>query len=247
MMMGMAVALDLWGAAAAGLTLYSYTDAGGRMVVVDSLEKVPPEFRDRVRGGKIRPFEASDPQWKGSPPGAPGVSPQLEAVPDEMPSPTPTPTSDSSSELQLQAPPPEIALATEPAWEIASRWLANLGQIQDLGEKLWVIARGVSPTDPRVHFLRTEALQRLEGMRTDETLTWDRAAEWVTQARALTGRYRIIFWNVSRWLEAGGKALATDLPPLLIQTRQVLEHLRQTLPAPLMLEVPAASETHRSR
>ncbi|RCK81206.1 MAG: hypothetical protein OZSIB_2075 [Candidatus Ozemobacter sibiricus] len=243
-MVGVGLLLGLWLTAVPGLSLYSYTDERGRLIVVDALEKVPPQYRDRVREGVVRPFAAAGARAPDRVSRPSAASPRLEAIPDE-PAPAPAPAN-LGADLRLQEPPPETALATEPAWATASRWLDELGRLQDRGEKLWLLARGVSPTDTRVYFLRTEALQALEDLRACEAMTWDRAGEWVAQARALTDRFRTIFFAISRWLAEGGKALVTELPPLLAQTRKVLEHLRRTLPAPLLLEVPLAGTAPRS-
>ncbi len=229
----LALALAVGVRPADALTLYSYTDAQGRVVVVDSLDKVPPAFRAGVRAGGVRSFDEAG--------GRPAGRARREADPDRpgpllegKPVPSGEPASRDPGELTLTPPPPETGLATEPAWASASRWLAELDTIQDYGEKAWAIAMVKSPTHDRVLYLRVEALQRLDRLRSFEAMTWERAPAWVTTAKALTAQLRLIFWTISRWIGQGGGALRTELPLALTRTRAVLDQLHRDLPEPLV-------------
>lgn len=215
------------------LTLYSYTDGQGRVVVVDALEKVPPAYRAGVRVGGVRSYDETRDRNTGNA--------RLEALPDRtavgpagMPGASRGEGGEVAEELTLAPPPPETGLATEPAWASASLWLAELDGIQDKGENVWAIAWMKAPTHDRVLYLRAEALQRLDRLRPFEAMTWERAPGWVVTAKALTDQFRVIFWTISRWVGQGGGALVTELPQALTRTRAVLDQLHRELPEPLV-------------
>ncbi|NLI75150.1 MAG: hypothetical protein GX442_01755 [Candidatus Riflebacteria bacterium] len=233
------MSLSASGPAAEALTLYSYTDGQGRVVVVDSLDKVPPAFRAGVRAGGVRSFDGSA--------GRPAGQARLEAVPDGpvvgpggMRGSSVGAAGGEPGALTLAPPPPETGLATDPAWASASLWLAELDAIQDDGEKAWAIARVREPTHDRVLYLRVEALQRLDRLRPFEAMNWERAPEWVVTAKALTNQFRIVFWTISRWVGQGGGALVTELPQALTRTRAVLDKLHRDLPG-AMVPVPSGT------
>lgn len=212
---------------AEGLRLFSYTDDQGRFFVVDRLDKVPPEFRKSVRESLVRPFRPAPrpPAPEGRREFGTGKAP----VASEK-----APTDDL---LSVESPPPETKLATEPAWASASLWLGELDGLQGRGERIWRMAKVISPAQRQIRVWHWEALRVLERLRDSTAFAWDRGKDWCDLARVLTEQYRSLFYTVTKWLDEGGERLDQELPPLLNRTRFLLERLRRELPPPLMLDL----------
>lgn len=226
------------------VNIYSYTDGEGRTIVVDSIDKVPLQYRDQVKVGSIRAYEKTPVKINDNLHKSISTSNVTNSANYDLKHEAIAPIlCKSGGDLVLEGPAPEIALATEPAWASASVWLTKLEQIQEVGNKIIILARVFSVRDSRLSYLRLEALQKLEDVRSYESMNWDRASDWVSQARVLTDRYRQIFYTIGQWLSKGGQTLLQELPPLLSQTRNALDHLHKILPEPLMIEIPISSSS----
>ncbi len=210
----------------AGLTVYSYRDDQGQTIVVDSLEKIPAQFRKQAG----RQFIPSFRQKK-----KPAIT-VIEAIPDQPGSEAeqPAPKNSGNSSLTIVEPPAETHDA-----EIASATaiLESLKLLQLNNERIFVVSEGLGTKHPSLELLNRQNLLTLQTTERDlADGTWKIAAPWQPEAQRMIDYGKSLQLSISKWLAEGGSRLKTGLPPLLSACKIRLQQLEQTLsrliPAP---------------
>jgi len=211
------VAFFLFSAAlsyAAGLTIYSYRDNTGTTVLVDSIEKVPLQYRDRVEKGFIPSFSA---RKKKSP------EPLAEnpAVPVEM---VETIDLDAVHRIKVNAPPAEIELP-DPAVASATLIMADIREIQLNYERLHVqaVVRGLR--HPIIRHLHLTNFRLLQKIISPSTISLENAAAWQKSATEIIQQMRSLQYTVSRWIDSSSRGIVEAMPPLLASMKTQISRL----------------------
>ncbi len=231
------------------LTLYSYQDDAGNLIVVDDLEKVPAAKRASAYQQKIRTYSSSQKPATPANTETGSEAPVVETLPE-------TPTFESGppaqdlppgtlvveqfdeqvgSDTAAPAAPPELASLTI--------WLSQLKALQSNVEEMWHVGKAGYTQHPRIRIIQVLSLKILDDVKVFESIVWDKAGDWLSRARVLTDQFRTLFWSLSRWILEKPPTWVDRLPPLSIRTRFNLETLEREL---TKIEAAVASETRRS-
>lgn len=179
------------------LTVYSYRDENGSMIVVDSFDKVPQHLRHTVESETIRSFSGST---------AGEESPVLEEIPDG--------NHDSLQPIvNLPAVTPPVQEPVESdkernfndAVSSATVWIGELNHVHQNLEKITLNLISVVKNENYLQLLHTENLQKLDEMRRFEKGKWKSGMEWFEKAHVITENLRAIEWSISRFLQFSGK------------------------------------------
>lgn len=207
---------------AAGLTLYSYRDGLGQTIIVDSLEKIPAQYRKQARQEFIPSFRSPKP--------AKNNLTIIEAVPDDdQGSPAsgnlPRQSGISPSTPEIIAPPDEDYSA-----ELASATaiMESLRAIQLDSERMYVIANSFGVESPllmQLHQKNLLAVSKLESLR---RFNWDPGKTWKEEALEMLQRYRTMINTISAWLRHNRQGLKVGLMPLLQANSLHLKNLEKT-------------------
>lgn len=203
-----------------GLTLYSYQDDLGQLIVVDSIERVPEKFRDTARRDFIPSFtggSSASIEIISQPPTCEFIStdPHLDPVADH--------------DLEVLAAPPEQA-QVDPALATATLLLGEINTIITNNEKLYGVALNTSIANPIVRHLHLTNIVSLRNITDPRSLTWKTPQSWSDEAAVLIEQLRTIQFSVSRWLESGQtRMLFSTLPSLLATVKRQAQSLETTL------------------
>ena len=204
---------------ASGLTLYSYVDDLGQTIVVDSLERIPEQYRANAKRGFIPSFR--------SPPPPPARAAVIEAVPDaplhEKPS------EQRSDRLQVSAPPDEVVVDVG----LASATLAmeQLRLIHLNNERIFVTAQSYGMQHPSVNHLHLTNGQLLVDFRLPEKMSSEPGKVWLTNAGNLFEQLKAFQFNVSRWITENPQEMLTTMPLLLTRVKILLTDLEASFTA----------------
>ncbi len=203
---------------AAGLTLYSYRDDQGQIIVVDSLEKIPAQFRHQAEKNFIPSFRRPAPKKELT---------IIEALPDVAgPATGKPPTGPGTGDISILPPPAEDFSAEKAS---ATAFLAQFRSIQFNNERIHVVARTMVPNNPVILALHQENVQTMQKLESLHQFTWEKAERFKTSALKLFERYKTILYTISRWLQEGGRGLDQGLLPLLSESERLLLQLEQEL------------------
>lgn len=212
--------------AGAGLTVYSYRDNQGQTIVVDSLEKIPAQFRKQAS----RQFIPSFRQKK-----KPEIT-VIEAIPDQSGSDAekPPPQVSGNTDLTIVEPPEETH---DPEIASATAIIESLKLLQLNNERIFIVSEGLGTKHPSLELLNRQNLLTLQTTERDLAAgTWKIAAPWQPEAQRMIDYGKSLQLSISKWLAEGGSRLKTGLPPLLsaykIRLQQLEQTLSQLIPAP---------------
>lgn len=221
---------------AAGLTIYSYRDDIGQTIIVDSLDKIPAQYRKQAQQDFIPSFRSPRPRKEEN-------LTIIEAVPDpdsgresgSLSSYSTGPGQNqrgsgetSGSAPEIIAPPGENFSA-----EIASAtdFMTSLREIQHNAERMHAAANTFGVKHPVIHQLHQQnvlAMQRFDELR---KFNWEAGKAWKSAALDLVERYKTQQYTISKWLRDGGQGLKKGLPAMLQANSLRLNQLEQTFKA----------------
>jgi hypothetical protein len=202
----------------AGLTIYSYRDDLGQTIIVDSLEKIPAQYRKQAREEFIPAFR--------SPKKKKNDLTIIEAVPDSVKAPIePDRISVNKNTPQIIAPPDESDQAQIAS---ASAFMDSFRQIQLDSERIHVVANTFGLESPVLHQLHQTNVSRMNNLEQLREIEWQAGEEWRKQALALFERYKTLQFTISKWLRDNRSGLKHGLPALLQANSQRLQQLEQT-------------------
>jgi hypothetical protein len=205
--------------AASGLTLYSYRDELGQTIVVDSLERVPEQYRENAERGFVPSFR--------SPPPPPARSAVIESVPDARL--LKKPASKASEQLQVSAPPDEVVVDVGLA--SASIAMEQLRLIHLNNERILVIVRTYGLQHVSVNHLHVTNGQLILDFRLPPEMSTEPGKVWLKNAQNLFEQFKALQFNISRWITTSPQELLNTMPILLTRVKSLLNDLETTFTA----------------
>ncbi|MDD2998596.1 MAG: hypothetical protein PHV05_05995 [Candidatus Riflebacteria bacterium] len=223
---------------ASGLTLYSYRDDLGQLIVVDSIERIPEKYREGIHQSFIPSFKNAEP--------AVSVEDEYFAtdltttatltLPPESSIAIPSPA--ASEPIKLEEILPEIE-PPNPAIASAEIILAKIKEIQFNNERLYVMAQVLTAKHPVVKHLHLTNLLNLQNIMPPEALKWEAAAAWKSKARYIIEELKTIQFSISKWLPEGSDAITIALRPLVARVRNLIVALEKEFPKEDQSEKPS--------
>ena len=221
-------ALSLQPAHAGGLTLFSYYDDQGQLIVVDSLERIPEKFRDQAEQKFIPSFRSKPPEPKSAtasdrPEGSEAAIKVISAP--EILSSGPSQT---DFDVTVMDPPPERE-PPDPAFATATIIIGDIDKIVAGYEHVYSLAFNYSIQHPAVlhhHMINVNLLRTIGN---PGSLVFREPNTWAVEASMAIERLRTIQYTVSAWLETGGKPLLTTLPTLTEASRRHCSYITAML------------------
>lgn len=201
----------------AGLDLYSYQDNQGQLIVVDSLERIPEQYRDLAKKSFIPSFRNPSPQ----------VTEQVEKTGDPrvVVISSPAPVLSSDAKMTIVEPLPEEE-PPDPAFASAALIIDEMGTIIRNYETIYGLAFNHSFKHPAVmhhHLLNVNLMRKLAQ---PSSLVWRELNDWTSMATQALERLRTIQYTVSAWFQTGASApMLTTLPTLTEAARRNLQVL----------------------
>lgn len=207
---------SLWGA---GLTLYSYKDSAGTIIVVDSIEKVPLQYRDQVEKGFIPSFSSKKKLSVEST--AESGAGENVAAPVEMVEPIDL---DAPGRIEVTAAPDEIELP-DPAVASVTLIMNDIREIQLNYERLHVqaLARGLG--HPIIRHLHLSNVRMLQNVIAPSLITLENGAAWRKSAGEVIEQMRSLQYTVSRWIDGSSRGIVEAMPPLLARMKMQISRL----------------------
>lgn len=202
---------------AGGLELYSYNDDQGQLIVVDSLERIPPRFRSKA----VRNFI---PSFKDT--GAPKIN--TEAVDNVIISNEkekkdnsnsnktdgfkPTITTDSDKPLVDIVDAPEEVEPSDPGLDEAAEVIRAMASVVENNKQIYNLVLSTKLFSPAVKNIHTQNVALLAKIKNPNYINWKRKhsnkSRWCSNAALLIERFRTIQYTVSKWFgEAPGNLL----------------------------------------
>jgi hypothetical protein len=210
--------------AAEGLTLYSYRDSRGQLIIVDSPEKIPPEYQDQIETGYIPTFSSVNPEKKSAVDQEPAA---IVSTDDEQHGQTLEEHYDKpAGAVSVSAPPPEIPVLN-PAVATAAALLAQFQNIHLNYERLHLQAKIKGTSHPVVRHLHLTNIQAIQEIIAPESIDWARAASWKEKAAVFMKQVKTLQFTVSHWLNTSPAMLIKALPALLINDKNLLIELEK--------------------
>ncbi len=206
---------------AAGLTLYSYRDDSGTIIVVDSIEKIPEQYLDQVETGYIPSFSSPEkPADKNL---------KKENNPDELShqekliKPIDL---DLAGEIKVQAPPDEVELP-DPAVASITQIMKNLREVQLNYERLHVqaLARGLG--HPVIRHFHLSNVLLLKNILPPGEIELENSDAWKRMAGEVIEQMRSLQYTVSRWLDGSSRGIVEAMPPLLARMKMQISLLEK--------------------
>lgn len=201
---------------ASGLTLYSYQDELGQIIVVDSLERIPEKYRDGAKRGFIPAFRSS--------PAAEKPSAVIEAVPDRAE------IRPSAPDRFKVSPPPE-EVEGEIGIASATSCMAQLRLLHLNNERIYLAARDNGLQFPSISHLHLGNGQLIVGFAFPDEMSTAEGKAWLKEAQNLYGQLRSVHINITGWLSTNSQELFVAMPILLTRVRGMLGELEAAFAA----------------
>ncbi len=215
-------------ALAGGLTLFSYYDDHGQLIVVDSLERIPEKFRDQAEE-KFIPSFRSKPSEKKPAKAVDEFSSGEEAIKViSAPEILSADAASTDSDVTIMDPPPERE-PPDPAFATAAIIIGDIERIVAGYEHVYSLAFNYSIKHPAVlhHHMVNVNLMRTIG--NPGSLVFREPNGWAAEASLAIERLRTIQYTVSAWMETGGKPLLSTLPTLTEASRRHCSYITAML------------------
>lgn len=197
-------------------------------MVVDSIERVPEEFRKTMMVETIGKMHAPDN------PGETTTSGHLDSGLQENSTGESSLGSVASQNVGTgENDAAKTASETEiPDYEHASAslWLAEMQAMLRRNDEIWHVATAFSPYHRRILVLQEENLRMIDRLRELETMTWQDHQDWIDRARGVNDQLRQLAFSISMWLRQSPDQIRLNLPPLVNRVRTVLDMTTQALP-----------------
>lgn len=195
---------------AGGLELYSYEDNQGQLIIVDSLERIPMQFRSRAKRNYIPSFKDSASTNKTnsipSQTSSKGSATKEKAIPSEnqdneviISEPQET---DSNGKIDIVEPleeeiPPDTGIAE------GTNVIEGMDKIIANNRQIYNLVLGTKEFSPAVKNLHTQNIAFLAKTKDPKYIFWERSHsvknQWSSQASNLFERFKTIQYTVSEW------------------------------------------------
>ena len=227
-------------AMAGGLELYSYHDEHGQLVVVDSLERIPPRFRSKAVRNFIPSFKdntapkinteavknvkfSNETEEKNS-----SISNKTEGF-------RPVITTDSNKSSVDVVEAPEEVEPPDPGLEEAANIIGVMTNVIENNKQIYNLVLSTKLFSPAVKNIHTQNVALLARVKNPQYINWQRGhskkSQWCSNAALLLERFRTIQYTVSkRFGEAPGNLLY-GFPPYIKASEGHLSELNASLNA----------------
>ena len=220
---GLFVALPIL-AMAGGLELYSYHDEHGQLVVVDSLERIPPRFRSKAVRNFIPSFkDNAAPKINTEAVNKVKFSNETEEKNSNISNKTegfrPVITTDSNkSSVDVVEAPDEVE-PPDPGLEEAANIIGVMTNVIENNKQIYNLVLSTKLFSPAVKNIHTQNVALLARIKNPQYINWKRGhskkSQWCSQAALLLERFRTIQYTVSKWFGEAPGNLLYGFPPFI--------------------------------
>ncbi len=228
---------------AGGLELYSYHDEHGQLVVVDSLDRIPPRFRSKAVRNFIPSFkdngatqinteavnrvkisnEISDKDRVN----ANNSNTEVKQNPVIV-----TDSNDSSIDVVTA---PEEVEPPDPGLEEAANIIGVMNNIIENNKQIYNLVLSTKLFSPAVKNIHTQNVALLARVKNPQYINWKRGhskkSQWCSNAALLLERFRTIQYTVSKWFGEAPGNLLYGFPPFIKASEGHLSELNVGLNA----------------
>ncbi|HNX75568.1 MAG TPA: hypothetical protein PLM07_15715 [Candidatus Rifleibacterium sp.] len=213
---------------AAGLSLYSYRDDQGQQIVVDSLERVPEQYRDQAQKSFIPSFRPSKPKPADQvePEARIGTSePRIEVIsaPEVI-------KSRVKHDLKIMEPPPERE-PPDPGLATAALIISDMETVIGNFENIYSLAFNYSIKHPAVLHHHLTNVNLLRQIVNPSSVVFREPGNWGAEAAVSLERLRTIQYTISAWMQTSTSPMLTTLPTLTEAARRNSRHISEILQA----------------
>ena len=202
---------------AGGLELYSYNDDHGQLIVVDSLDRIPPRFRSKA----VRNFIPSFKDSAATKINAEAVdrvkfSNETEDKPKSVSNKSnnfkPVITTDSNQSSVDVVDAPDEVEPPDPGLEEAAEVVRVLTSVIENNKQIYNLVLSTKLFSPATKNIHTQNVALLARIKNPNYINWKRKhsdkSRWCSNAALLLERFRTIQYTVSKWFgEAPGNLL----------------------------------------
>lgn len=229
-------------AEAGGLELYSYHDDQGQLIVVDSLERIPPQYRSKAARNFIPSFKDGE--------GASHKKIDTSAVnkvklSSEEPSKEITVSKpekkvidlyneDDEEELDVVEAPEEVE-PPDPGLETADGIVNTMSNVLENNRQIYNLVLSTKQFSPATKNFQTQNVALLARIANPSYITWKRKhaqkSQWGSKATQLLERFRTIQYTVTKWFGENPHNLLYGMPAFIEASQGHLNQLKASLEA----------------
>lgn len=202
---------------AGGLELYSYHDEHGQLVVVDSLDRIPPRFRSKAVRNFIPSFkDNSAPKINTEAVNKVKFSNETEENSKSFSNKTdsfrPVITTDSNKSTVDVVDAPDEVEPPDPGLDEAAEVIRVMSAVVENNKQIYNLVLSTKLFSPATKNIHTQNVALLAKIKNPNYINWKRKhsdkSRWCSNAALLLERFRTIQYTVSKWFgEAPGNLL----------------------------------------
>ena len=241
---------------AGGLELYSYNDDHGQLIVVDSLERIPPRFRSKA----VRNFI---PSFKDN--GAPKINTEVvdkvrfsnereeksNSISNKTDNFKPVIITDSDkSSVDIVDAPDEVE-PPDPGLDEAADVIRVMASVVENNKQIYNLVLSTKLFSPAVKNIHTQNVALLARVKNPNYINWKRKhsdkSRWCSNAALLLERFRTIQYTVSKWFGEAPGNLLYGFPAFIRASEGHLSELNSRLEALKNLDKKLAAEKKKKK
>ena len=225
---------------AGGLELYSYHDEHGQLVVVDSLERIPPRFRSKAVRNFIPSFKDTD---------TPKINTEVvdrvkfsnkneeksNTISDKSDGFRPVITTDSNKSSVDVVDAPDEVEPPDPGLDEAASIIGVMTNVIENNKQIYNLVLSTKLFSPAVKNIHTQNVALLARIKNPNYINWKRKhsdkSRWCSNATLLLERFRTIQYTVSKWFGEAPGNLLYGFPPFIKASEGHLSELNSGLNA----------------
>ena len=225
---------------AGGLELYSYHDEHGQLVVVDSLERIPPRFRSKAVRNFIPSFKDTD---------TPKINTEVvdrvkfsnkteeksKTISDKTDAFKPVITTDSKNSSVDVVDAPDEVEPPDSGLDEAASIIGVMTNVIENNKQIYNLVLSTKLFSPAVKNIHTQNVALLARVKNPQYINWKRGhskkTQWGSQASLLLERFRTIQYTVSKWFGEAPGNLLYGFPPFIKASEGHLSELNSGLNA----------------
>ena len=226
---------------AGGLELYSYNDDHGQLIVVDSLERIPPRFRSKA----VRNFIPSFKDTNTSKINTEAVNKvklsnneinnkeKTSVIGSNEKKPVITLDSEKSNVDIVEA--PDEVEPPDPGLDDAAAIINSLTAVMENNKQIYNLVLSTKIYSPAVKNIHTQNIALLARIKNPKLINWKRVHakknQWSSNAALLIERYRTIQYTVSKWFSEAPGNLLSGFPAFIRASEGHLAELNSSFGA----------------
>lgn len=224
----------------AGLELYSYHDDQGQLIVVDSLERIPPQYRSKAARNFIPSFKdgegSSHKKIDTTAVNKVKLSSEepVEDVIVSKPSKKVISQDDDEDELDVVEAPEEVE-PPDPGLDTASDIVDNMSKVLENNRQIYNLVLSTKQFSPATKNFQTQNVAILAKIPNPSYITWKRKhaqkSQWGSNATQLLDRFKTIQYTVTKWFGENPHNLLYGMPAFIEASQGHLNSLKASLEA----------------